>query len=118
MPVRGVRGATTILQDSPDNIAKATQELLDKIIEDNSIETEDIASVLFSVTPDIHSDFPAKTARLMGWDQVPLFCFQEIPVSGALPLCIRVLIHVNTEKKQKEIKHIYLREAKILRKDL
>lgn len=116
--VRGVRGAITIPQDTPEEIDKATCELLTALIQKNDFAPEDIASAHFTVTPDITSAFPARSARMMGWTQVPLMCSQEIPVPGALPRCIRVLLHVNTDKPQSDIKHVYLGEAADLRKDL
>lgn len=118
MVVRGIRGATTVNEDNAAEVLAATQELLKKIQEENEFNIEDIASALFTVTSDIRSVFPAEAARLMGWDSVPLLCFQEIEVPGSLTLCIRVLIHVNTIKKQNDIKHFYLGKAKALRKDL
>lgn len=118
MLIRGIRGATTIDQDQGQQIIEATQELLQIMIEKNQLETEDIASVLFTTTSDIKSAFPALAARNLGWDKVPLMCCQEIEVSGSLPLCIRILMHVNTNKKQAEMKHIYLKEARKLRADL
>lgn len=116
--VRGVRGAITISEDIPEEVIKATQEMLTALLEKNDFSVEDIVSALFTVTPDITSEFPARSARMMGWTQVPLMCSQEIPVPGALPKCIRVLLHVNTSKSPGEIKHIYLREAAHLRTDL
>lgn len=118
MVVRGIRGATTIKEDNAAEIIEATQELLEKIRQENNIEIEDIASILFTVTKDITAVFPAAAARSLGWNKVPLLCFQEIEVPDALPRCIRVLVHVNTDKTQDEIKHIYLREARQLRRDL
>ncbi len=118
MLMRGIRGATTITEDSQIEVLAATEELLQKIQEYNGFKPEDIASILFTVTKDITAAFPAKAARNMGWNQVPLLCFQEIEVQGALPKCIRVLIHINTNKGQDEIKHVYLREAVMLRTDL
>ncbi|MDD2621244.1 MAG: chorismate mutase [Syntrophomonadaceae bacterium] len=118
MQVRGIRGATTVKEDLPEEIMQATRELLEIIQAQNAFRTEEVASVLFTVTSDIKSVFPAAAARTIGWDQVPLLCFQEIEVPNALPLCVRVLVHVNTEKEQNEIKHVYLKEAKSLRRDL
>ena len=118
MPVRGIRGAITVDEDMPVQVLEATQKLLQSMQEANRFEIDDIASVLFTVTPDICSVFPAQAARLIGWDRVPLLCFQEIKVPGALPHCIRVLLHINTNNSQQEIKHIYLRGAKALREDL
>lgn len=118
MLVRGIRGAITINQDSGEEILDATKELLEQIQNENDFSPEDVASILFTVTNDITSIFPAEAARNLGWHKVPLLCFQEIEVPGALPRCIRVLVHVNTNKGQDEIKHIYLRDAKMLRQDL
>ncbi|MEW6402866.1 MAG: chorismate mutase [Chloroflexota bacterium] len=119
MTTRGIRGATTIECDSKQNVIAATQELLEVILASNpSLQREDIASALFTVTDDIVSVHPALSAREMGWTEVPVMCAREIPVRDSLPLCIRVLIHWNTELPQSEIKHVYLREAVSLRPDL
>lgn len=118
MAVRGIRGAVTIDADQAEKVKEATRELLSSIQKENSLHPEDIASVLFTATPDIRSAFPAAAARAMGWNGVPLLCFQEIEVAGALPLCIRVLIHLNSDKPQDEIKHVYLKGARQLRPDL
>jgi len=119
MTIRGIRGATTVGSDDPDLVLQATFELLETILyENDSIQLEDIASVFFTTTEDIASAYPALAARQMGWDQVPMMCAREIPVPGSLPLCIRVLIHWNTDKGQNEIQHVYLRDAVKLRPDL
>lgn len=118
MMIRGIRGAITIKEDSPAEILTATTELLQEMQKANDFLPTDIASILFTVTTDIRAAFPAKAARELGWDLVPLLCFQEIEIKGALPYCIRVLIHINTNKSQEEIKHIYLRDAVKLRPDL
>jgi len=119
MHQRGVRGATTIEADDKERVLSATRELLLAILASNpDLETDDIASALFTVTGDIASAYPARAARQLGWDLVPMMCAREIPVAGGLPLCIRVLIHWNTEKRQDEIQHVYLRGAVQLRPDL
>lgn len=118
MVVRGIRGAITVNRDEPEEIMDATRELLQQVQQENAFSIEDIASALFTVTADLRSIFPAAAARSIGWDKVPLMCFQEIEVEGSLEKCIRVLVHVNTDKSQREIKHIYLREARRLRQDL
>ena len=115
---RGVRGATTAKVDSEEAILDATRELLDSMVQANGIESADLASVLFTVTPDLGAAYPARAARELGWTLVPLLDAQEIPVPGGLPRCIRVLIHWNTARSQKEIRHIYLRDAALLRPDL
>jgi len=119
MTTRGVRGATTITKDGKEEVLSATCELLDAILTANpDLKTEDIASALFTVTEDIASIYPALAARQMGWNLVPMMCAREIPVPDSLPLCIRVLIHWNTDREQQEIKHVYLRDAVQLRPDL
>ncbi|NLM52601.1 MAG: chorismate mutase [Firmicutes bacterium] len=116
--VRGIRGAITVEQNSAADILAAAKELLLTITEVNQVQVEDIASIIFSVTPDLDAAFPAKAARELGWTSVPLLDLQQMQVKGALQRCIRVLMHVNTKLRQTEIKHIYLREAKKLRPDL
>jgi chorismate mutase len=118
MTVRGIRGAITVERDDPAEVYAATRELLQEVIRKNEISTENIISIIFTVTADIRSAFPATAARAMGLNLVPLICTQEIPVPGALPLCIRVLMHVNTPKTQGEISHRFLRAASQLRPDL
>jgi chorismate mutase len=119
MPIRGIRGATTVSADDPELILEATRELLEAILQQNeAMEPEDVASALFTVTDDLASTFPAQGARQMGWGLVPMLCAREIPVPNSLPRVIRVLVHWNTELKQNEITHVYLREAVKLRPDL
>ncbi|HVJ48074.1 chorismate mutase [Desulfitobacterium sp.] len=116
--VRGIRGAITVTENSVDQIQSATKEMLQVIVKENSLSAEDIISAVFTVTPDLNAAFPASSARAFGWQQVPLLCCTEIPVPGALTRCIRVLLHVNTEKSQQEVHHVYLRNAIQLREDL
>ena len=119
MPIRGIRGATTVTDDQPDLILQATRELLDAILAENAgMQSEDVGSAIFTVTDDLVSIFPAQAARQMGWDMVPMLCGREIPVPGSLPRVIRVLVHWNTDVPQKEIVHVYLRDAVKLRPDL
>jgi chorismate mutase len=118
MPCRGIRGATTVETDTPAAILSATQELLSRIVEANGVAPEEIASAVFTATPDLTAAFPAQAAREMGWQHVPLLDAQEIVVPGSLPRCVRVLIHWNTDKDQAEIRHVYLRSAASLRPDL
>ena len=119
MPIRGIRGATTVSADEPDLILQATRELLEEILTENEgMQPEDITSALFTVTDDLISTFPAQAARQMGWDLVPMLCAREIPVPNSLPRVIRVLVHWNTELTQSEIKHVYLHDAVKLRPDL
>ncbi|MEO7368247.1 MAG: chorismate mutase [Gemmatimonadaceae bacterium] len=113
-----LRGATTVEKDSREQIAGATVELLSEIMERNGLATGDIVSAIFTVTPDIVSDFPARAARELGWDEISLLCTTEIPVPGALEHCIRVLIHAESDRDRTSIRHVYLRRAKSLRPDL
>jgi chorismate mutase len=116
--VRGIRGAITVERDEPALLLDATERLLRAIVVQNGVVPDDIASALFTLTPDLRSQFPAAAARRMGWTLVPLLNFTEIGVPGGLERCIRVLVHVNTEKSAHDIKHVYLDGARVLRPDL
>lgn len=119
MFVRGIRGATTVVHNEEQEILDATSELLQHIIRENEVDPEQICSVFVTTTEDLTATFPARAIRrLPGWDLVPLMCSLEIPVQPSLPLCIRLMVHVNTDKQQDEIRHVYLNEAKSLRPDL
>jgi chorismate mutase len=119
MPVRGIRGATSVSADTPEDIAAATTELLKEILRANQIEQfDEIASAVFTTTCDLTSSFPAEAARSLGMNQVPLLCASEIPVRSSLARCIRILLHLNTEKKQADMVHVYLNEARRLRPDV
>jgi len=116
MPTRGVRGATTAERNDAAEIAARTLELLRVLVERNGLRPEELASVTFTVTEDLDAEFPAMPVRsLPGWEEVPLLCAREIPVPGSLGRCIRVLLHWNTEKAQREIRHAFLRGARALR---
>jgi chorismate mutase len=117
MPCRGVRGATTAEENSPESILKATRELLALMIRQNGIQPEDVASAIFSTTVDLDTQFPALAARQLGWLDVALMCVHELDVPGSLRRCIRILLHWNTDKKPEEIVHIYVKEARRLRPD-
>lgn len=118
MPVRGIRGATTVSKNTREEIIEAARELLTAMIEANGIDPEDVASATFTTTPDLNAEFPAVAARQMGWTFVPLMCGHEMSVPGSLPLCLRILLHLNTEKGAHDIHHIYIRGARALRPDL
>jgi len=118
MKIRGVRGATTVETNSVEAILEATRELLVAIVKTNEIEVEDVASAFFTTTPDLNAEFPAVAARDMGWSHVALLCAHEIGKPGGLPMCLRVLLHVNTDRAASEIQHVYLRGARVLRPDL
>lgn len=116
MPIRGIRGAVTSESNTREGILAATKELLSEIVKSNQLNIEDIASIIFSVTKDLNVEFPAVAARELGWNETPLLCTCEVDVPESLPKCIRVLLHVNSDKKQEEMKHIYLKEAVNLRR--
>jgi chorismate mutase len=119
MPVQGIRGAATAESDQPECILAVTRDLLHAILEANpALKTSDLASVIFTVTEDLSSGYPAQAARQLGWTHVPMMCMQEIPVPGGLSRCIRVLLHWNTDLPQESIQHIYLGAASSLRPDL
>lgn len=116
--IRGIRGAITVDADDRDAILLATKRVLREMTARNGVRTEDIASVLFSLTPDLRAAFPAIGARELGWVHVPMLHFSEVDVPGALRRCIRVLVHVNTDRAQDAIEHVYLGDAVVLRQDL
>lgn len=115
---RGVRGATTVDANSRDEILTATRQLLALMIRLNDIRAEDVTSAIFSTTVDLNAEFPALAARQLGWLEVPLLCTHELDVPDSLRLCVRVLVHWNTEKSQHDVRHVYIREAVKLRPDL
>ncbi|RAV18519.1 chorismate mutase [Paenibacillus contaminans] len=119
MWVRGIRGATTVERNDEQEILQATAEMLHEIVVENEVVPEDICSVFVTTTTDLDAAFPARAIRqLAGWELVPIMCSVEIPVQPSLPKCIRLMVHINTQKKQNEIRHVYLNEAKRLRPDI
>jgi len=119
MTLLAIRGATTCDHDTKDEITKVTTELLIEVMQRNSLSTDDIISVLFTATPDIHSEFPATVARtLEGFSEVPVMCAQELDIHGSMKNCIRIMMHVDIPKERKEIKHVFMGNAKNLRKDI
>lgn len=115
---RGVRGATTISANSREAILTATRQMLALMVRRNAMAIGDIASAVFTVTKDINAEFPALAARQLGWLEVPLLCGYEIDVPNSLPMCVRVLVHWNTSKAQREVEHVYIHDAVRLRPDL
>jgi|SRR3990172_5005904 len=112
---RGVRGATTADSNTKEDIRAATRELLKEVMKVNGITANDVASAIFTTTPDLNAEFPAVAARELGWTEVALMCSHEMGVPGSLTKCIRVLLHVNTEKSAEEIVHVYIKGAKGLK---
>lgn len=113
-----LRGAITVDADTPDEVAKHTTRLLETLYERNGLTHDDIVSVLFTATPDISSVAPAVSARAFGLTDVPLICTQEMAVDGALPLCVRLLAHLDTTKSKSDLRHVFLRGAVALRPEL
>ena len=118
MGCRGIRGAITVEVNTPSAILRATERLLSEMVRANQVALEDVASVIFTATPDLDAVYPAVAARRMGWTRVPLMCMQEMRVPGSLARCLRVLIHWNTERGPAEIRHVYLEGARALCPDL
>ena len=118
MNFRAIRGATCLQQDDAQEMAEAVTELLSEILARNEVGLEDLVSIFFTATPDLHSAFPAAAARGIGLADVPLMCAQELDVVGAMEKVIRVMLHVQTSSSRSEIKHVYLRGAEALRKDI
>ena len=117
--LRGIRGATTVANNSPADILDATEELLGAMIDRNQIDGNEVASVWFTTTPDLNAEFPAVVARrTFKWTDAALMCGHEMQVPGSLPSCLRILLHVNTPLRQNEVEHVYLRGARVLRPDL
>ena len=116
--VRGLRGATTVTDDTGEQVIEATSELIREMMSRNDIEKDDLITIIFTATPDITSEFPAAAARKMGISDIPLLCASELGVKGALPRVIRILMHLYTEREYDDLRHVYLRDAKPLRADL
>lgn len=118
MAVRAVRGATQVDADDRQQVLDATTELLGEVLFRNGLDADDLISVLFTATPDLHAEFPAYAARQMGITDVPLLCACEIDVPGAMPRVLRLMAHVETLLPRADVKHVYLRGAAALRRDL
>jgi chorismate mutase len=118
MKVRAARGAIVVARDDPDTLLEATSRLLEEMIGRNAIERDELVSILFTVTDDLRSAFPAEGARRIGLGSVPLLCAREIPVEGSMPSVVRVLMHFHTESPMDGIEHVYLDGAESLRDDL
>ncbi len=117
MQIRGIRGATVAPANTQEAIVESTRELLENLIAANGVQPADVASIYFTVTPDLDAAFPASAARAIGWNETALLDAVAPPVPGDLPRCIRVLVHWNTGRSSREIRHVYLREAMQLRPD-
>lgn len=118
MKLRALRGAITVEKDTIDEVVSATASLVEEMMTRNSLAREDLVSLVFTATPDLHSEFPAAAARKIGISDVPLLCATEIDVKGAIQRCVRVLMHAYTDKDKDSLRHVYLRDARQLRTDL
>jgi len=118
MKCRGVRGAITVDANTREAILAAARELLGAMVQANGIVADEVAFAYFTTTSDLNAAFPAAAARDMGWTEVPLLNGHEMDVPGSLPMCLRILLLVNTDKVPSEMVHIYLKGAKALRPDL
>lgn len=118
MAVRAVRGAVQLDRDEREHLLESVQELVRAVLQANDFDTDDLISVLFTATPDLHSEFPALAARELGLGDVPLMCTQELDIAGAMPRVVRLMAHVETDRSRAEVQHVYLRGAAALRRDL
>lgn len=118
MAVRALRGAIQLERDEREHLLEGVTELLEALIKGNDLSSDELISMLFTATPDLHSEFPALAARELGITDVPLLCAQEIDIAGALPRVVRILAHVETDRSKSELRHVYLRGAVALRKDI
>lgn len=115
--LRGLRGATTAAANTREAILEATEELIRTLQESNGFVPEDVESAIFTSSPDLTAEYPARAARQLGWDTVPLLGASEVAVPDGVPRCIRLLLHLYTTKPARALKHIYLRDAAQLRPD-
>ncbi len=115
--ITSIRGAITVKENSKEEIVVATKELLQEIENRNDLNKEDVVSILFSSTKDLDAEYPAKAARLLGYTQCGLMCFNEMEVVGSMNKCIRVMVLYQSSLEQSNVKHVYLRNAKTLRPD-
>jgi chorismate mutase len=116
--VRAIRGAVQLERDEREHLLASVDELIREILGQNSLSTVDLISMLFTATPDLHSEFPALAARQLGIGDVPLLCAQELDIDGSMPRVIRVLVHAETDLAKTDVRHVYLRGAAALRRDL
>lgn len=116
--IRGLRGATTVDEDTSSQIIDSTAELIEAMMDRNEVAKDDLVTIIFTSTPDLRSEFPAAAARTLGISDVPLLCATELDVVGAIPRVVRILMHLYTSRPADQLRHVYLRGAKPLRTDL
>jgi chorismate mutase len=118
VPIRAIRGAVQVEADERQAILDGTSELVSAVMDRNGLTTDEVISVIFSATPDLRAEFPALAARSLGFQEVPLLCCSEIPVPGAMPRVVRLMMHVETDRERSQVQHVYLRGAAALRLDI
>jgi chorismate mutase len=118
LSVVALRGATTFDRDETEHVSDRVVELVEAVLERNTVDHDDIISIIFTATEDLTCTFPATAARRMGLGDVPLICARELSIEGGMPRCIRVLLHINTDRSRSEMRHVYLHDARALRDDL
>jgi len=118
VPVRAIRGAIQLDRDDREHLLESVDELIREVLAQNELGTDELISMIFTATPDLHSEFPALAARQLGIGDVPLLCTQELDVTGAMPRVIRVMVHAEMDRPKAEVRHVYLRGAAALRRDL
>lgn len=118
MPVRAVRGATQLDVDEREHLLERVEELVKEVLHSNALTNDDLISIVFTATSDLHSEFPAYAARQMGMTDVPLLCARELEIEGSMPRVIRLMAHVETERPRDDVVHVYLHGAAGLRRDL
>lgn len=116
--MRALRGATTLEVDERDHVFDRTQELMHALLSRNGLHEDDLISIVFTATDDVHSAYPAEAAREAGITHVPLLCARELEIDGGIARCIRLLVHAYTERSPRDLRHVYLHEARQLRTDL
>lgn len=116
--VVALRGAITVERDERDHVLERVERLLGEMLARNGVDHDDIISIVFTATDDLHSVFPAVAARNMGMGDIPLLCARELEVDGGMPRCVRVLMHLTSTRSRAELRHVYLEEARSLRDDL
>jgi chorismate mutase len=116
--VRALRGATTLDTDERDHLIARTQELIAAVFARNRLTEDDLISIVFTATDDVHSAYPAEAAREAGITHVPLLCARELEIDGGIARCIRILVHAYTDRGATDLRHVYLHEARQLRTDL
>ena len=118
MPIRALRGATTVDEDTVEQVTERTVALLTEMLERNGVDHDDLISILFTATDDVRSVFPATAARTMGLGDVPLICARELDIVGGTPQCVRIMVHLESDRSKADLRHIYHHGARSLRDDL